>query len=404
MKPGEIKITFTVVAADNAATEKLARDIISRMSLLDGVSLENMTRYNTGGLIPSIDSISFSRGINYDALHEPGYAAARKHKPPFLTEYSHPDGTIDLYGICTKADRRHERFDGKQIDVEIDVPDLQDYMRMPLRQPLPADATPAERAAWMIEAQLKGAESEFNRLQTVMASTKGILSYKDITALHGLSIALGNLRKAHVANSVQAGKSQKEVAEANDISTARVSQIVKEVGFPEEYLSRKIGDNVAKLLLKAPEKDEDPVISETALVQTTEGTSELQHLLEMGFPLATTEEMLGADKEIMTPASLAKAGILPQSWIKTPVPPCSFYSELLDRYDLMLKEDIKLPETGYQSAQHLRGMITQMHFDMSQSLTKKHRWLGYIQGVMCVYGLIDVDTERDWTRGLFRGA
>lgn len=256
MKLGEINITFTVAAADDAATEKLAREIISRMSLLDGVSLENITRYNSNGLIPSIDSLSFSRsgwsnGV-FETIQEPGIAAART--PTVLS------------------------------------------------QPLPTE-------------------------------------------------------------------------------------------------------HISHCPMLSLTEDQKAIISETVLVQTTESKSELQHLMEMGFPLATEEQIKGtASDELMTPSSMAKAGILPQSWIGTPIPPCSFYDNLLDRYDQYLSEDTKLPETGYQSASHLRGMITQLRYDTSQSLTKKHRWLGYIQGVMCTHGLIDVDTERDLTRGLFRGA
>lgn len=262
MKPGEINITFTVAAADGAATEKLAREIISRMSLVDGVILENITRYNDGGLIPSIDSISFSRGVDpsppiASRSQEEWDKRLRGH--PFLTDLYHPDGTLDLLKIAN-----------------------------------------------------------------------------------------------------------------------RIPSEVSEV---------------------------DPVISETTEVATDPDKSELQHLLEMGFPLATEEQIKSTASEgLMTPESMAKAGILPQSWIGAPIPPCSFYDDLLDRYDHYLSEDTKLPETGYQSALHLRGMITQLRYDTDQSLTKKHRWLGYIQGVMCAHGLIDVDTERDWTRGLFRGA
>lgn len=287
------------------------------------------------------------------------------------------DGTIDLYAVCNRAGVNRSA------------------------EPLPSDATPAERAAWMIARQLETASTEFEKLHDSMLKNKGILSDHEIERLQKLGELLSKLRKAHVANMVQAGKSQKEVAEATNISCGRVSQIVKEVGIPERYLSRIIGDNVAGLLLKAPEQN-DGAISEVVPVNTPESTSELQHLLELGFPLATKEELAGTtDKEPLTPASFAK---LPQSWIQTPIPPCSFYDNLLDRYDHYLSEDVNLPETGYQSASHLRGMITQLRYDTSQSLTKKHRWLGYIQGVMCAYHLIDVDTERDWTRGLFNGA
>ncbi|WQN06691.1 hypothetical protein [Escherichia phage vB-Eco-KMB37] len=40
--------------------------------------------------------------------------------------------------------------------------------------------------------------------------------------------------------------------------------------------------------------------------------------------------------------------------------------------------------------------------DMSE--TKRHRWLGYIQGVMIMKNLITVDDERNATRPVFNGA
>lgn len=257
MKKNEIQITFTVMAGDREATERLAREMIRRAELIDGVTLENITKFNCGGLFPSIDSISFSRsgwsGGVFETIQEPGIAAAR-------------------------------------------IPNI-------MLQPRPTE---------------------------------------------------------HISHCPMLSVSE----------------------------------------------DQKAVISEVALVQTHDDTSELQHLLEMGFPLATEEQVQGtASDKLMSPASMAKAGVVLRSWIQTPIPPCSFYDNLLDRYDDCLADTRNtLPETGYQSAEHLRGMITQLRYDTSQSLTKKHRWLGYIQGVMCAYGILDVDTERDLTREIFRGA
>lgn len=326
MKPGEINITFTVVAADNAATEKLAREIISRMSLLDGVNLENITRYNSNGLIPSIDSISFSRsgwsnGV-FETIQEPGIAAARTPKivpQPLPTEHISHCPVLSL----TEAQKDIHRL-GEITSLQITKSDGK-------IEPLP---TPSCFSSYPVSDE------------QVRRDLENVLEHPDDP--EALAKAARNVRITDLQDVLQ------------------------------------IPLNVSS---------------------TPTGTSELQHLLEMGFPLATEEQIKGtASDELMTPASMAKAGIYPQSWINTPFPPCSFYDNLLDRYDHYLSEDTKLPETGYQSASHLRGMITQLRYDTSQSLTKKHRWLGYIQGVMCTYGLVDVDTERDWTRGLFRGA
>ena len=39
----------------------------------------------------------------------------------------------------------------------------------------------------------------------------------------------------------------------------------------------------------------------------------------------------------------------------------------------------------------------------TQSITKKHRWLGFVQGIPIAKKLTTVDTERDFTRDLFNG-
>ena len=51
---------------------------------------------------------------------------------------------------------------------------------------------------------------------------------------------------------------------------------------------------------------------------------------------------------------------------------------------------------------HLAWMLTELsNPDMSE--TKKHRWLGYIQGVMATKTHIVVNDERDATRDVFKG-
>lgn len=41
-------------------------------------------------------------------------------------------------------------------------------------------------------------------------------------------------------------------------------------------------------------------------------------------------------------------------------------------------------------------------FNRSVPLMKLDRWLGYVQGVVIERGYTTVQTERDWTRSLFR--
>ncbi|CAM8750836.1 hypothetical protein CENTIMANUS_00233 [Klebsiella phage vB_KpM_Centimanus] len=84
--------------------------------------------------------------------------------------------------------------------------------------------------------------------------------------------------------------------------------------------------------------------------------------------------------------------------------PKAFYPTILNRYRSLIKEKGgALPTTPYLNAGHLLGMLDTLENDLLQSLSKKHRWLGYIQGILCAYGLTTVDVERDFTRKIFNG-
>lgn len=61
-------------------------------------------------------------------------------------------------------------------------------------------------------------------------------------------------------------------------------------------------------------------------------------------------------------------------------------------------------EVDQTSDRHLLWMLYQIKFNDDQSLTKKHRWLGFIQGVMIMKGYITVSDERDQTRDIFNGS
>lgn len=84
-----------------------------------------------------------------------------------------------------------------------------------------------------------------------------------------------------------------------------------------------------------------------------------------------------------------------------------FYPEILQRYkSLILEKESLLPiteELKEESAAHLLWMINVLSTNEGQTFTKKHRWLGYIQGVLCTHKLTDVNTERNLTRGIFNG-
>lgn len=52
---------------------------------------------------------------------------------------------------------------------------------------------------------------------------------------------------------------------------------------------------------------------------------------------------------------------------------------------------------------HLLWMLQEIELNTKQSLTKKHRWLGYIQCALICRGVTTVNEERDATRELFDG-
>lgn len=52
---------------------------------------------------------------------------------------------------------------------------------------------------------------------------------------------------------------------------------------------------------------------------------------------------------------------------------------------------------------HLYWMCNGIYMDKLSSETKSHRWLGYVQGVLVMKGLLDVNEERDRTRETFNG-
>lgn len=89
-------------------------------------------------------------------------------------------------------------------------------------------------------------------------------------------------------------------------------------------------------------------------------------------------------------------------------PTALFYPELLDRYELIINRRLSYIDTTEQpdktELSHILKLIDILRTDETQSITKKHRWLGFIQGVLVFRGLTTVDRERDFTRNIFNGA
>lgn len=90
--------------------------------------------------------------------------------------------------------------------------------------------------------------------------------------------------------------------------------------------------------------------------------------------------------------------------VKSVIP---FYPEILDRYvgliNGQLTPDDLTPGPDKTELEHIKGMIEVLRNDETQSITKKHRWLGFIQGVLIMRGLTTVDIERNYTRDIFNG-
>ena len=81
-----------------------------------------------------------------------------------------------------------------------------------------------------------------------------------------------------------------------------------------------------------------------------------------------------------------------------------FYPEICERYETILSS-VEDPDTSEIGVSHLLWMLNEIQDGCNgMSETKRHRWLGYIQGVMVMKNLITVNDERNATRPVFNGA
>ena len=80
-----------------------------------------------------------------------------------------------------------------------------------------------------------------------------------------------------------------------------------------------------------------------------------------------------------------------------------FYPELCERYLNMLLAADYFSVDAFDNTAHLVWMLKELQSNDEQSLTKKHRWLGYIQHALIAQKLTTVTIERDFTRNIFNG-
>ena len=91
------------------------------------------------------------------------------------------------------------------------------------------------------------------------------------------------------------------------------------------------------------------------------------------------------------------------------------YKSIIEKYaDILINKmiesgwyavlEVKPLEGDETNDIHLLWMLHELTNNTEQSETKKHRWLGYVQGVMTAKGYITVLEEREFTRSILNGA
>lgn len=108
------------------------------------------------------------------------------------------------------------------------------------------------------------------------------------------------------------------------------------------------------------------------------------------------------EKEIMSESVILALEIHEHEKYLRTVITGDFYNELRKRYLRVLNVKACKNENNPTSVYHLVWMLHELG-SSEMSETKKHRWLGYIQGCMVMKNIITVQEERDLTRSIFNG-
>lgn len=83
--------------------------------------------------------------------------------------------------------------------------------------------------------------------------------------------------------------------------------------------------------------------------------------------------------------------------------------QLTEHYRQMIRADkVRYSTIGQQlppetNILHLEWMLDSIDNDSHQSLTKKHRWLGFVQCALINLGFTTVEAERNFTRNILNG-
>lgn len=138
---------------------------------------------------------------------------------------------------------------------------------------------------------------------------------------------------------------------------------------------------------------------------------------DIGTPLVKrSEDACYPDELIEDPDVVAASGLNKMNFVKSPavwdgatIDPVVM--QLAQHYHTLLSvaidtkavalNDVRLGENT--SPKHLQWMLTEIQVNHDQELTKKHRWLGFIQGLMVAHGITTVPLERDYTRNILNG-
>ncbi len=126
----------------------------------------------------------------------------------------------------------------------------------------------------------------------------------------------------------------------------------------------------------------------------------VRHFIEMVF--ADPEILSTYDKELNSKSVNDVFDVFKEELSRKEPIHGNFYNDIRQRYFSILDVEPDCSSSHQTRDEHLAWMLTKLSDD-DMSDTKKHRWLGYIQGCMVMKGYLSVEYERNATRPIFNG-
>ncbi|UQT02973.1 hypothetical protein TOTORO_01100 [Serratia phage vB_SmaS-Totoro] len=173
-----------------------------------------------------------------------------------------------------------------------------------------------------------------------------------------------------------------------------------------DELKVAINSNVQHCARIAKTKEEAAVMVAGSILRILDGvTSAFPHAVNL-VANANTKE----DKDYLRSTGRdwlsEDTDFTPMDYIYKSIPldylPVDFFPSLVKRYkDMAMALNLEDPT---MTGSHLVWMLEELSTNEDQSDTKKHRWLGYIQGILIAHGVTTVAAEREFTRKIFNGA